>query len=238
MLTDKAARTLATVMGVNVAAVPQLTHKKQTPSATKSLFHGVSYHIARQRWVVNRASVGSTFASAEEAARHVQGHGGSARAGQKKQRFSPKQMIRRIRCLRQVYYQGQHCHMPADVDAFQKHCREAAKMHKTEPATQVLAMHFKYKPWMDALHKVWQRVQRSGGRQQLWDVLVGAAKLIARDPVKKEWVDNAGRKVCRHSGGAQVLVNLGILKKGRQGPGALQLYAYGPKEFHIRAGPR
>ena len=44
--------------------------------------------------------------------------------------------------------------------------------------------------------------------------LTRMAQLISAKHVPQKWVGHAGRSMCRHSGGCQVLQGLGIVKKG------------------------
>jgi hypothetical protein len=95
-------------------------------------------------------------------------------------------------------------------------------MFKQEPSTEALCMQLKYGPWMDALKRAWlsmSRVQRPASSIQLraevlQKALTRVAQLISAKPVPQKWVDHAGRSVCRHSGGCQVLRGLGIVRKG------------------------
>jgi hypothetical protein len=102
-------------------------------------------------------------------------------------------------------------------------------MHTAEPTMQMVAMHLKYKPWMDAVHAAWRacshtsNFQRSSRAGRMWMALVAAVRLIDEDPVDQKWVQHAGRKVCRHSGGAQVMVSLGILRVGGRGLAPVRL---------------
>jgi len=210
----------------------------------------VSFHIGIARWVVNGAAVG-TFDTAAEAAvalknschrvedkntkKQKPGKKFSVQKkfsvlrGGKKRKVSPKQLLIRIRCLSKIYNRGGQLHMPADVDSFMAHNIVAHGMHTAEPTMQMVAMHLKYKPWMDAVHAAWRacshtsNFQRSSRSGRMWMALVAAVRLIDEDPVDQKWVQHAGRKVCRHSGGAQVMVSLGILRVGGRGLAPVRL---------------
>lgn len=247
----EAARALCSAMGVSsVTRLPRCASRDDEQRPQVSPYHGVSFHVGIARWVVNGAAVG-TFDTAGEAAlasNHLcpqvtdkktkkQKPGKkfsvqnkfSVQRGEKKRKVSPKQLLIRMRCLSKIYHRGGRLHMPADVDSFMAHNVVAHGMHTAEPTMQMVAMHLKYKPWMDAVHSAWQacsrasNFQRSSRSGRMWMALVAAVRLIDQDPVDQKWVQHAGRKVCRHSGGAQVMVSLGILRVGGRGLAPVRL---------------
>ena len=247
----EAARALCSAMGLSsVARLPRCASRDDEQRPQASPYHGVSFHVGIARWVVNGAAVG-TFDTAAEAAvalknscpqvedkntkKQKPGKKFSVQKkfsvlrGGKKRKVSPKQLLIRIRCLSKIYNRGGQLHMPADVDSFMAHNIVAHGMHTAEPTMQMVAMHLKYKPWMDAVHAAWRacshtsNFQRSSRAGRMWMALVAAVRLIDEDPVDQKWVQHAGRKVCRHSGGAQVMVSLGILRVGGRGLAPVRL---------------
>lgn len=247
----EAARALCSAMGLSsVARLPRCASRDDGQRPQASPYHGVSFHVGIARWVVNGAAVGTFDTAAEAAAAlkkscpqvadkntkkqkpgkkfSVQKKFNVQRGGRKR-KVSPKQLLIRIRCLSKIYNRGGQLHMPADVDSFMAHNIVAHEMHTAEPTMQMVAMHLKYKPWMDAVHAAWRacshtsNFQRSSRAGRMWMALVAAVRLIDEDPVDQKWVQHAGRKVCRHSGGAQVMVSLGILRVGGRGLAPVRL---------------
>ena len=153
--------------------------------------------------------------------------------GELKSSIAPKTILRRVRFLSRVYHKRGKLLLPADVMACLARWRRFRRIFQEEPTTQVLTLQHKYAPWMDAMRQAWRTRPKSKSSASsieerastLHDVLLRTAEKIQQVPVPKRWVDHAGRTVCRHSGGCQVLRGLGIIMKSSK-PGSAALYEH------------
>ena len=243
---DDAAHTLRRVMGV--ASIKQLpgivAHKPQQLQGRPSKYHGVYFHKQSGKWGASGMQLGKLFATEEAAASAVKdattlrkGHKrprpSSSAEGELKSSMAPKTIVMRVRFLSRVYHKRKKLLLPADVMACFARWGRFSSMFKEEPTTQVLTLQCKYAPWMDAMREAWNTRPKSKSSASsvqerastLHYVLLRTAEKIQQEPIAKRWVDHAGRAVCRHSGGCQVLRGLGIIMKSR-GPGAAALYEH------------
>ena len=157
----------------------------------------------------------------------------SSAQGDLKASKAPKTILRRVRFLSRVYHKRKKLLLPADVKAGLARWGRFSNMFQEEPTTEVLMLQHKYAPWMDAMRESWARRPKSKSSASsvqerastLHLVLLWTAEKIQQKPVPRKWIDHAGRSVCRHSGGCQVLRGLGIIKKSG-GPGSAALYEH------------
>lgn len=233
-----AAETLRRVMGLaSVQELPTIaTPEPEKHAARNSRYHGVTFDRRSGKWVAVRVRLGKSFDSEAAAAAAVREalasrkrqHPASSVLGQLKSAKEPKTILRRVRFLSRVYHRNKQLLLPADVQACLARWRLFRKMFKQEPTTEVICLQSKYGPWMDALKEAWDTrpqfrslahdssssASSDRGRALiLHDVLVRTAEKIQEAPVPEKWVEHAGRSVCRHSGGCQVLRGLGIITK-------------------------
>ncbi len=202
-----AAQVLKTAMGLaSIAHLPRakglVVGKKGQRQTVRH--KGVYWHKGKRAYVTR---AGGLFSSVMSAAQAVQAP---------RKCLKPSEVLRRMHRMREVYDKGE---LPADVEDLFARATTLRAMCKLEPALEPLIVQLKYGPWRDAVMKWVHRILRPASppssvpdrAQSLLQVLSCAAETVAKVRVSKHWVQNAGRGVCRHSGGHVVLKHLGVL---------------------------
>ena len=243
---DDAAHTLRRVMGV--ASIKQLpgivAHKPQQLEGRTSKYHGVYFHKHSGKWGAIRMQLGKLFPTEDEAAtavrdaaalgkEHKRPRPSSSAEGNLKSSKAPRTILRRVRFLSRVYHKHKKLLLPADVKACLARWLRFSSMFQEEHTTEVLTLQHKYAPWMHAMRESWTTRPKSKSSASsvqerastLHQVLLRTAEKIQQKPVPRKWIDHAGRSVCRHSGGCQVLRGLGIISKSG-GHGSAPLYEH------------
>lgn len=197
-----------------------------------SAFRGVSFHKAREVFVVNDASTGRTYSTDREAAAarlHVLGDSDMA----PKRSIRPQLLAARMGIMRSICFpqRGPQLLM-SDLEAATHHMKQSACMYAAFPATQGISIQLKYRPWKDALLQAWiiegrpkatlvvsTEVSLASKDVQhdaivLRSLLVHAVHCINEKPVSQAWSCNCSRSVGRHSCPGMVLKHLGLLEPG------------------------
>ena len=158
----------------------------------------------------------------------------------KNEKLLPRLLATRIRNLRRVFDVPGSEIYPPDMVATKEHVVKSASMFKAEPTFEIVSFSIKYGPFKDNILEAWRCWGSPGApdlndmsddavtrrAKTLRDILVRTVVLTNKKPIAKAWVDNAGRKVVRHMGGAMTLKTLGIVKKATSSRNSLRLFLH------------
>ena len=188
---------------MGLSSVQELPAVRVTAMKRTVRFRGVYWHKGIGAYTT-RVATGKTYNTPQAAAKAI---------GVVKKGLKASIILSRVRAIERIY----RGILPADCADMHKRHVMIRRLALQEPSLEPLLLQLKYGPWRSAVVAAWLHRPVSSvlsveeRAQALHATLVTAVRAVSKSGVSRRWGHNCGRGVGRHSGGAPVLRNLGVI---------------------------